>query len=65
MEIRQKNDLGRDSVGKLILKLSLPAIAAQLINALYNMVDRAYIGHMPENGHLALTGLGLTFPIIM
>lgn len=65
METRKKNDLGRDGVGKLILKLSLPAIAAQLINALYNMVDRAYIGHMPDTGHLALTGLGLAFPIIM
>lgn len=65
METKQKNDLGKESVGKLIFKLSLPAIAAQMINALYNMVDRAYIGHIPEDGHLALTGLGLTFPIIM
>lgn len=65
MEAKNKNDLGKDSVGKLIFKLSIPAIAAQIINALYNMVDRAYIGHMPENGDMALTGLGLTFPIIM
>lgn len=45
--------------------MALPAIAAQLVNALYNMVDRMYIGHMAVDGDLALTGLGLTFPIIM
>lgn len=65
MEVNKKNDLGKDSVGKLIFRLSIPAIVAQIINALYNMVDRAYIGHMPGDGDLALTGLGLTFPIIM
>jgi putative MATE family efflux protein len=63
--LKRQNDLGKDSVGGLIVRLAVPAIAAQLINALYNMVDRAYIGHMGENGDLALTGLGLTFPIIM
>ena len=61
----QKNQLGEGSVGKLLLKLSLPAIVAQLVNLLYNMVDRIYIGHIPETGDLALTGLGLCFPIIM
>ena len=65
MEANKKNDLGKDSVGKLIFQLSIPAIVAQIINALYNMVERAYIGHMPGDGDLALTGLGLTFPIIM
>lgn len=58
-------DLGNDSVGKLLLKLSVPAITAQIINALYNIVDRMYIGNMAENGDLALTGLGLCFPIII
>ena len=62
---KQNNQLGEGSVGRLLLKLSLPAIVAQLVNLLYNMVDRIYIGHIPETGDLALTGLGLCFPIIM
>lgn len=45
--------------------MSLPAIVAQLINLLYNLVDRVYIGHMPEDGALALTGVGVCLPIIM
>ena len=57
-------DLGTEKVSKLLLKLSVPAITAQIINALYNIVDRMYIGHIP-NGDLALTGLGLCFPIII
>ena len=62
---RKENDLGGAPVKGLLLRLALPAIAAQLVNALYNMVDRMYIGHMAADGDLALTGLGLTFPIIM
>lgn len=62
---RKENDLGNAPVRGLLLRLALPAIAAQLVNALYNMVDRMYIGHMAADGDLALTGLGLTFPIIM
>lgn len=58
-------NLGEGSVGKLLWKLALPAIIAQMVNLLYNMVDRIYIGHIPETGDLALTGLGLCFPIIM
>ena len=50
---------------KLIVSLAAPAIAAQIINALYNIVDRMYIGQMPGDGTLALTGVGITFPIIM
>ena len=53
---RKNNDLGRDPVGKLLVRLSLPAITAQLVNALYNIVDRIYIGHMEPDGDLALTG---------
>ena len=49
----------------LMLRLALPAVVAQLVNLLYNIVDRVYIGHIPENGDLALTGLGLTFPVIL
>ena len=65
MPKRQTNDLGRDPVGKLLIRLALPAITAQLINALYNIVDRIYIGHIEGEGDIALTGLGITFPIIM
>ena len=59
------NDLGRDSIGRLLLNLSIPAIIAQLINALYNIVDRMYIGHIEGAGAAALTGVGITFPIII
>ncbi len=62
---QDKNKLGEGSVGKLLFRLALPAIVAQLVNLLYNMVDRIYIGHIPENGDLALTGLGLCFPVLM
>lgn len=57
-------DLGSGSVGGLLFKLALPAIVAQLINVLYNMVDRMYIGHLPEIGETALTGVGVCFPLI-
>lgn len=65
MEQAKKNDLGNDSIGKLIVNLTIPAIMAQLINALYNIVDRIYIGRIPEVGGAALTGVGVTFPIVM
>lgn len=57
--------LGTAPVGKLLFQLALPNIAAQLINMLYNIVDRIYIGHMPGEGDLALTGVGVCMPIIM
>jgi len=61
-----KNDfLGKDPLGKLLFKLALPTITAQLINMLYNIVDRIYIGHMGEDGDLALTGVGVCMPLIM
>lgn len=64
--MNQKNDfLGKEPIGKLLWRLSIPAIAAQLINLLYNLVDRVYIGHMPENGSLALTGVGVCMPLII
>lgn len=61
-----KNDekLGTAPLGRLMLSLALPTVLAQLINVLYNIVDRIYIGHMPGEGNLALTGVGVTFPII-
>lgn len=62
---KRENDLGRDPVGKLLLRLALPSVTAQLVNALYNIVDRMYIGHIEGVGDLALTGLGVCFPVIM
>lgn len=63
----QKSDerLGTEKLGRLILSLALPGIAAQLINVLYNMVDRMYIGRIPKAGADALTGLGVCIPVIM
>ena len=61
-----KNEfLGTDPVGKLLFRLAIPTVLAQLINMLYNLVDRVYIGHMPGDGQLALTGVGVCLPIIM
>lgn len=57
-------NLGKDSVGKLLFKLALPAIIAQLVNVLYNIVDRIFIGRIPS-GDLAMAGVGVAFPIIM
>ncbi|MEG0177185.1 MATE family efflux transporter [Anaerorhabdus sp.] len=57
--------LGKEPIGKLLFRLALPAITAQLINMLYNVVDRIYIGHIPNIGSLALTGVGVCMPIIM
>ncbi|MEG0339347.1 MAG: MATE family efflux transporter, partial [Oscillospiraceae bacterium] len=48
-----------------MVRLAMPAVAAQFINVLYNIVDRIYIGNIPEIGSLALTGVGVTFPILM
>lgn len=56
--------LANAPVGPLLLKLAIPTILAQLVNLLYNIVDRIYIGHMPEVGDIALTGVGLCFPVI-
>ena len=65
MQQNQTEELGTCSVGKLLFKLALPAIAAQIINLLYNLVDRMYIGHIAEVGKLALTGVGVCLPLIM
>ena len=62
---KDKSFLGTEPVGKLLLRLALPTVAAQLINMLYNIVDRIYIGHIPGNGALALTGVGVCMPLIM
>ncbi len=61
----EKDFLGKEPIGKLLLKLALPTVTAQIINMLYNIVDRIYIGHIPEVGALALTGVGVCMPLIM
>ena len=60
---KDKDFLGTEPVGKLMFRLALPTITAQLINMLYNIIDRIYIGHIPGNGALALTGVGV-FPLL-
>lgn len=60
-----KEYLGKESIAKLFLKLSIPAVLAQLINLLYNVVDRMYIGHIKDIGSDALTGVGVTLPVIL
>lgn len=65
MNHTSENDFSQGSVRGNILRLAGPMTLAQLINLLYNIIDRMYIGHLPENATLALTGLGLTFPILM
>lgn len=61
----KKDFLGTEPIGKLLFQLSIPTVVAQLINMLYNIVDRIYIGHMPGDGSLALTGVGVCMPIIL
>ena len=63
--MKDKEFLGTEPIGKLLFKLAVPTVVAQLINMLYNIVDRIYIGHMPGDGALALTGVGVCMPIIM
>ena len=62
---KRQTDLGNDKIGGLIIRLAVPSIAAQLVNALYNIVDRIYIGHIDVIGSAALTGVGVTFPLIL
>ena len=60
-----KDFLGTQPIGKLLLNLALPTVAAQIINMLYNIVDRIYIGHIPKVGAMALTGVGVCMPLIL
>ena len=62
--MKMENDLGQDSIWKLVLRLALPAMAAQFINVLYSIVDRIYIGNIPGKGSLALAGAGICGPIV-
>lgn len=65
MEVTRGNKMETEKVGKLLFGMAFPAIIAQVINVLYNIVDRMYIGHIPEIGADALTGVGVTMPLIM
>ncbi|MGM9638759.1 MAG: MATE family efflux transporter, partial [Butyricicoccaceae bacterium] len=65
MADKTTQDMGTGSVRKLMVRMAVPAVLAQVINLLYNIVDRIYIGHVPEVGGLALTGVGLFTPILM
>ncbi len=65
METKENNQLGEKSIGRLLIQMAIPAIIAQLVNILYNIVDRIYIGHIPEIGATALTGVGVALPVIM
>ena len=64
-ENKQTNEMGTGSIPKLFFKLAIPAVVAQVVNLLYNIVDRIYIGHIPEIGASALTGVGLFASIMM
>ena len=63
--MNKSQDMGTGSIPKLLAKLAIPAVVAQIVNLLYNIVDRIYIGHIPGIGAEALTGVGLFTPILM
>lgn len=63
MEFDRQKRLGIEPIGELLAKFSIPAIVGMLVNAFYNIVDRLYIGHIKDVGHIAITGVGLTLPI--
>ena len=64
MANRNNHDMGTGSVKKLMVQMAVPALVGQVINLLYNVVDRIYIGHIPGADALAMTGVGLTLPVI-
>lgn len=64
MKTDRERQLAEKPIGKLVISMALPSVVAQLVNVLYNIVDRMYIGHIPETGTMALTGLGICFPIL-
>ena len=65
MQTKQDGRLGTEKIGKLMLELALPSVLAQIVNVLYNIVDRIYIGRIPNIGTTALGAVGLCFPLIM
>ena len=62
---QDKTFLGTEPIGKLLMKLAVPTVIAQLVNMLYNIIDRVYIGHIPGEGSMALTGVGVCMPLIL
>lgn len=62
--MKKENDLGKDPVGRLVLRLAIPAMIAQFVNILYSIIDRMYIGNIPKIGDLALAGVGICGPIV-
>ena len=62
--MRRANDLGRDPIGPLVLKIALPSMLAQFVSVLYSIVDRMYIGHIPQAGAIALAGVGVCGPVV-
>ena len=63
-QTRMENDLGRDDIRKLVRRIALPSMLAQFVSVLYSIVDRMYIGHIPEVGELALAGVGVCGPVV-
>ena len=63
--VGQSTDFSSGSVKKRIIAQAIPLTLAQAVQLLYNVVDRIYIGHLPDGGQVALTGLGITFPVIV
>lgn len=64
MQVTKDNRLGTENITRLMISLAIPSVLAQIVNVLYNIVDRIYIGRIPGVGAVALTGVGVTFPII-
>lgn len=62
--MRRENNLGEDPIGRLVLRIALPSMLAQFVNVLYSIVDRMYIGNIPNTGDLALAGLGVCGPVV-
>ena len=62
--MRTSTDLGKDPVSSLVFRLAIPAMIAQFVNVLYSIIDRMYIGHIPEIGELALAGVGVCGPVV-
>ena len=65
MKNKYEARLGTERMLPLVFKMALPAVAAQFVNLLYSIVDRIYIGHIPDTGAMALTGVGVCMPLIM
>ena len=63
-DLKHENDLGRDSVRSLVLRIAIPSMLAQFVSVFYSTVDRMYIGNIPDIGDTALAGVGICGPIV-